>query len=163
MAMTQKEYWDDINGIVESIKEAVKEHGQDPHEALHESIDGHSLIIYYANIPYVFVYTDNIDAIMDQMGEIPSVSSGGTVYDALIPIAYYAVYADVTDKIDFDELEDEDNPRRKKRGKKKAKKRGKKAAKKRGKKAAKKRGKKAPRKNPAKVKGVRSLVSSALK
>ena len=154
--ITEKEYWKEVKDLAKQVEEQVKEYDQDPHDALHETIDGHQWLIYYAYHPWILAHTRNEDAVFDIVGEV----SGDSTSAVLTQIAFYALYQDVSDAIDWDELH-ENNPKHTRPEKPRKKKR-------KGKRAqpyARTRPGGGRRGNPKKkkVSGVRSLVSKALK
>jgi hypothetical protein len=127
--LTHSEYWKEISSIAETlVDEAMDEAKQDydgnnpdfdelkeiaeesiNDSRLHETIDGHQWVIYYAYNLDVIQHSANEDYYSDNFGAeslASSLEQGGL--DALhCHIAFYAMYADVQDNIDnaFDEYE----------------------------------------------------------
>jgi len=70
----ERDYWDDVRGIVEDLEERIKSREvteDDLNDALHESCDGHQSIIYTHQARVGLCCTDNADAYEDEMGEKP--------------------------------------------------------------------------------------------
>ena len=108
--MNSQEYWKEVNGLADSIAcEAMQDCENDRDAAeetiwdtrLHETIDGHQWIIYYSYNLDVIKYSDNADYYSDNFGGqalAGSLEQGGL--DMLhCHIAFWALYADVADKI----------------------------------------------------------------
>lgn len=100
----QKDYYDDVRGLVESIKDEIKdgditsmEHLQD---RLHEDCDGAQRVIYTQQAKLALVFSDNDDAYEQEFGgDMPEWSH----------LAYCAFYRDVQEHLDVEECEDCDN------------------------------------------------------
>lgn len=117
MQITQSQYWVEIQSLAQSIvieaadytdcntpdtfdRDAVLEKIHDT--VLHETIDGHQWVIYYAYNLDVLQYSDNTDYMIDNhgvesAGEILKDSGLSGLHSAL---AFWALYADVADHID---------------------------------------------------------------
>ena len=113
------QYWEEISAIAESIvsetmsecdndREAAEELVQDTR--LHETIDGHQWVIYYAYNLDVIKHSDNDDYYDQNFGAealASSLEQGGL--DMLhCHIAFWCMYADVQEKLSdaFDEYEE---------------------------------------------------------
>ena len=110
MSITCKEYWDEVEGIADAIAcEAMGDNDNDREAAeddindcrLHETIDGHQWVIYYSYNLDVIKHSDNEDYYNDNFGAeslAASLEEGGL--DTLhCHIAFWALYADVQDKL----------------------------------------------------------------
>lgn len=114
--ITQSSYNEEIEGLASNIAEELLEEYETREEAedyvydrIHETIDGHQWVIYYAYNNDVLKYSDNDEAYKDvydneSLGAIVSeqgVDSLGTV------MAYFAMSQDVSEAMDkaFDDLE----------------------------------------------------------
>ena len=108
--MNSQEYWKEVEEIADSIAcEAMADNDNDRDQAeedindrrLHETIDGHQWVIYYSYNLDVIKYSDNENYYSDNFGAeslASSLEQGGL--DTLhCHIAFWALYADVQDKI----------------------------------------------------------------
>jgi len=105
--LTYSEYWTEVSDLAESIaSEAMDQADNDRDDAeeiindtlLHETIDGHQWVIYYAyNLP-VLEYSDNSEYADDNglIGENP-LENGLNSFHTML--AFWAMYADVQDKL----------------------------------------------------------------
>lgn len=106
------DYWDDVRSVVDNAADEI-ENGNittddELSDWLHETIDGHSNIIYTRSNFHVLLYSDNSDAYADEFGEEGMIRDGNVNWPAL---AYAAMLADVRDTIgDFDEFIDQHKP-----------------------------------------------------
>ena len=117
--LTYSEYWTEIQSIADNLvseameacdndREAAEESIQDTR--LHETIDGHQWVIYYAYNLDVIKHSDNDDYYDQNFGAealASSLEQGGL--DVLhCHIAFWCMYADVQDKLSdaFDEYEE---------------------------------------------------------
>lgn len=70
----EKDYWDDVRGIVEDIESRIKSGDiteDNLNDALHEECDGHQRVIYTHQARVGLCCTDNADAYEEEMGEKP--------------------------------------------------------------------------------------------
>ncbi len=109
--LTQTEYWTEVESIASTLADEALDQADDDKDAaleyifdsaLHETIDGHQWIIYtYYNLQ-VINFSDNDDYYDQNFGAESlkaSLEEGGI--DTLhCHIAFWALYADVQDKID---------------------------------------------------------------
>ena len=108
--MNNQEYWAEVNELADTIAcEAMQDCENDREAAeetiwdtrLHETIDSHQWVIYSSYNLDVIKYSDNEDYYSDHFGDdalAHSLKQGGL--DMLhCHIAFWALYADVTDKI----------------------------------------------------------------
>lgn len=117
--MNNQEYWAEVSSLANSITcEAMSDNDDDREAAekdifdsrLHETIDGHQWVIYYSYNLDVIKHSDNEDYYVDNFGSESlehSLKEGGL--DTLhCHIAFWALYADVADRISdaLDEYED---------------------------------------------------------
>ena len=122
--LTYNEYWKEIKSIAdnlvdETMNEAIQDYdGDNPgfeemkeiasetinDSRLHETIDGHQWVIYYAYNLDVIDNSENEDYYADNMGDFSSFDNLNSLHTA---VAYYAMYADVNDSLDtaFDDYE----------------------------------------------------------
>ena len=117
--ITHNEYWTEINSIAaELVSEAMESTDNDKEAAeeeindyrLHETIDGHQWVIYYAYNLDVIGYSDNEDYMSDNFGAealAASLEQGG-LSTLHTHIAYWCMYADVQEQLEnaFDEYEE---------------------------------------------------------
>ena len=116
--ITYSKYWEEINSIAsELVSESMESTDNDRDAAeeeindyrLHEWIDGHQWVIYYAYNDDVRHHSDNEDYLTDNFGnEYAGQIVAESGIDALgTAIAYWCMYADVQDKLSdaFDEYE----------------------------------------------------------
>ena len=114
--MTREEYFEDVESIAQDIVDRMLEeakpdfyevqddfldfndffkgefvYGYDYNEDLHEAVDGSSWIIWTNRHNFVVQNTNNIDA-WTELGELPK-------GDPILGIAFWAMMADVRDKI----------------------------------------------------------------
>ena len=94
--ITYKEYWEEIESLVEMISNEYDLTEVDLYDAIHEVIDSHEWIIYnYYNLQ-VLEHSDNKDYMFEQ--GLADLSNASTIADVLNPCAYWAMYADVSEK-----------------------------------------------------------------
>ena len=118
--ITYNQYWTEISSIAdELVSEAMEstENNRDAAEEeindyrLHEWVDGHQWVIYYAYNDDVRKHSDNEDYLTDNFGnEYAGQIVAESGIDALgTAIAFWCMYADVQDKLSdaFDNYENE--------------------------------------------------------
>lgn len=104
LAMTKKneerEYWQDVKDMADSIMEYAKDEGYPDREAIlehiHESIDGCGRVIYTWKAKMCVIYSENDGAYFDNFGSEGAVSDGGIEWSKL---AYCAFEADVMEEL----------------------------------------------------------------
>jgi superoxide dismutase len=96
-----KDYWDDVRGIAEEMKRAVKDGECDEDtffEHLTEQVDGHQRVIYTHQARVGLCCTDHPDAFEENMGEKP---------ESVEQQMFAALEADVIAMIgDFDQVKE---------------------------------------------------------
>lgn len=111
MNISHTEYWKELEALAGSIaEEAMSECDNDLDDAqemindrlLHETIDGHQWVIYYAYNLAVLQHSDNTDYMIDNLGtesagEVLAEKGLSGLHTAL---AFWALYADVQDKLE---------------------------------------------------------------
>ena len=108
--ITSSQYWNEVQDLAVSIAEdAMSQCDNNREEAeelindslLHETIDGHNWIIYYAYNLDVYQYSENSDYYIDNFGgDDASYVLKEKGLDGLHQaLAYWSLYADVQDKI----------------------------------------------------------------
>jgi hypothetical protein len=108
--LSRTQYVDKINSIATNMAaEALADNDNDIDAArkdiydsrLHETIDGHRWIIYYAYNLDVIRHSDNADAYSDNLGplDMAAVLKERGLDGLHNVIAYYAMYADVSDAL----------------------------------------------------------------
>lgn len=107
--ITQKEYWDEVSTIAKDMIDEMREQKEDhdwAREQVHQTVDGHSWIIYTWAYPYVLIHTRNEDALFDEMGS----QEASSYSDIMQKMAFYALYTDVMAELEekLGELDDED-------------------------------------------------------
>lgn len=105
-------YWRDVRSYAEAVVEAVRDHGQDVEDAIHEAADGSWWVIYTHAAHMVWQYSDAADAIHELGSDW---AAGLDTPESLFPrIAYYAIAQDIRDELDrvgfdLDAEEDEED------------------------------------------------------
>lgn len=116
---TEYEYTKEIEGIAANLVcEAMQDNDNDREAAeeaindhlLHETIDGHQWVIYYAyNMP-VIQFSNNAEYMVDNFGgeAVEAAVKEGGMSGLHTAVAFWAMYADVQEQLDnaFDELEE---------------------------------------------------------
>jgi hypothetical protein len=101
-----------VKSIRDELVDEYKEYGGgvDPNEfvsdRLHEMIDGHQWIIYYGYNTEVLKHTNNEDAYIDNFGEWPADKG---LNDLQMLAAFEAMRQDVSDEIDWDAFEEDED------------------------------------------------------
>ena len=114
--ITSYEYWNEVESLAKSIiADAMAENDNDKDAAmddindsrLHATIDGHQWVIYTAYNLDVYQHSENSDYFIDNFGndEAGAILKDRGLDGLHAVIAFYALYADVQDKIN--ELADE--------------------------------------------------------
>ena len=109
--ITSSQYWNEIQSLAVSIaEEAMAQCDNNRDEAeelindslLHETIDGHQWVIYYAYNLDVYQHSDNPDYYIDNFGgDAAAYVLKEKGLDGLHNVlAFWSLYADVQDKID---------------------------------------------------------------
>tara|TARA_R110000803_G_scaffold183400_1_gene245743 strand:- start:183 stop:554 length:372 start_codon:yes stop_codon:yes gene_type:complete len=109
--MNNQEYYLEINNIAESIvDDAMEQKDNDRSEAeefindslLHEVVDGHQWIIYYAYNLDVIGHSNNDEYMIDNFGgeSLEASLKDGGLNGLHTAIAFWAMYADVQELID---------------------------------------------------------------
>ena len=106
--MDEKEYWAAIDRVAEDFSEAVSNGEIDStdagHDWLNEYLDCHEYVIYTWKAVCVGVHTSNRNAILDQGLDDGSLVKDGRINYELV--AYFAMQADATDRIDWDKIQE---------------------------------------------------------
>ena len=108
--ITSAQYWNEVQSLAVIIAEdAMSYCGNNREEAeelindslLHETIDGHQWVIYYAYNLDVYQYSDNSDYYIDNFGgdDAAYVLKEKGLDGLHQVLAYWSLYADVQDKI----------------------------------------------------------------
>ena len=108
--ITSSQYWNEVQSIAVSIAEDAMSYCDNNREdaeeliidsLLHETIDGHQWVIYYAYNRDVYQYSDNSDYYIDNFeGDDAAFVLKEKGLDGLHQVlAYWSLYADVQDKI----------------------------------------------------------------
>ena len=100
--VVERDYWDDVRGVVEECKRAVKDgevsDDSELSDYLHQSIDGTQRVIYTHQARVGMACTDNADAWQECGDSLPDVSVQ----------MFWAMQADVQDRLEsFDEIKAE--------------------------------------------------------
>lgn len=117
--ITSVQYYNEVSSLAYTIAEEAMDQSDNDRSAaedlindslLHETIDGHQWIIYYAYNLDVYQHSDNSDYLVDNFGNeeagyILKEKGMDSLHQAL---AFWALYADVQEKISnaLDEIED---------------------------------------------------------
>lgn len=117
--ITSAQYYNEVESLAKTIAEEAMEQSDNDRSAaeelindslLHETIDGHQWIIYYAYNMDVYQHSDNSDYLIDSFGneEAGSVLQEKGLNGLHQALAFWALYADVQDKISdaLEEIED---------------------------------------------------------
>ena len=102
--ITAQAYADEIEALAKSITAESREHGQDIHDALHETIDGHQWVNNHCHMQ-VLQHSDHENEMWEQGCAPEKVQA---IHDVLMPATYFAMRADVAAHADFDADPDED-------------------------------------------------------
>ena len=95
----EQDYWKFIRSMAEDV---LEEAGQwDYTDTLHEYVDGCEYVIYYGKMLRALIYSDNTEAIDDCSGQ-PG------FWEFIQRATYYAVLADVEERINLIKEETED-------------------------------------------------------
>ena len=108
--ITSSQYWNEIQSLAVTIAEEAMLHcdnNRDEAEELindsllHETIDGHQWIIYYAYNLDVYQYSDNSDYYIENFGsdDAAHVLKENGLNGLHQALAFWSLYADVQDKI----------------------------------------------------------------
>lgn len=116
---SQYDYYQQINAIArELVSEAMEQSENDREQAeelindtlLHETIDGHEWVIYYAYNLDVIKYSDNEDYMEQNFGneEAGTILAEKGLNGLHTAIAFWCMYADVQERLEtaFNEFED---------------------------------------------------------
>ena len=101
--ITPSQYWREIADLAADISAEAKAEQRTIGEVLHEWIDGHKWVIYYANNLPVLQHTSNPEALIDAVGAEAAgheLKVGGLtgLHTAL---AYFAITEDVQNHAEF--------------------------------------------------------------
>ena len=107
--ITEKEYWTEIESIAKNLIEEALDQSDSKEEAeelindslLHQTIDGHQWVIYYAYNDDVIAYSNNDDYFIDNFGqeEAGELLKNRGLLDLHTAIAFWALYADVQNEL----------------------------------------------------------------
>lgn len=106
LSIIQRDYWNVVDGITDNLRDAVK-NGEvsdvDGAETwLHETVDGHQYVIYTHLNFRVLQFSDNRDALSDELGAELLLKDGDVNWAGM---TYMALLADVRDRLgDLDDL-----------------------------------------------------------
>lgn len=102
MSITYQEYREEVCRIAQDVIEEASEYGQDVHDVVHETVDGHQWIIYYAYNEDVLKHADNPDAWEDCYNNegIGQVVVDQGMQGARAVQAYFALSRDVNEQVD---------------------------------------------------------------
>ena len=92
--ITQSTYYREITDLAKQCRAEAREYGRDVSEVIHETVDGHSWIIYTRHNLAVLQYSDHEDA-AEEMGGLEDVLRSGGVSGLLTYLACAAMMADV--------------------------------------------------------------------
>ena len=104
MTIHSSEYWTEVKALADGIIEDAIEQTDNLDDAeelindsmLHETIDGHQWISYYSYNLDIIRHSDNEDYYIDNIGDFASFDSLLSLHQA---VAFYALYADVSEQI----------------------------------------------------------------
>lgn len=115
--ITSAQYWNEVNSLAQMIaEEAMQQADNDRSDAeelindslLHETIDGHQWIIYYAYNLDVYQHSDNSSYMIDNIGGASEILEEKGLNGLHCALAFWALYADVQEKI-ADALDEVEN------------------------------------------------------
>ena len=109
--ITSSQYWNEVQSLANSIAEDAMSYCDNNREEaeelindslLHETIDGHEWIIYYAYNLDVYQYSENSDYYIDNFGgdDAAYVLKEKGLDGLHQALAFWALYADVQDKME---------------------------------------------------------------
>jgi hypothetical protein len=100
-SVLRADYWSDVRGVAEDLKKRLDEGDftdrDDFMEALDETVDGHSRVIYTFEAQQCLLYSENDGAYAEEMGEAGMVKDGCINWSVL---AYFAFRADIIEHLD---------------------------------------------------------------
>lgn len=106
-SILRADYWSDVRGIADSVREAIKDgevtDDSELSDRIWEECDGSARIIYTARAMEVLLISDNADAYVEEMGSLEDVANGDSIRWEVL--AFYAFCQDVQEEIgtiDFD-------------------------------------------------------------
>ena len=91
LLVSSSEYWKEV----ESVAQQAVEDGDDTGEVVFELLDGHNFLIYTGKAFAVLWWSENEEALFDELGE----ETFDTWSGAIESMAYYAMRADVFDRM----------------------------------------------------------------
>lgn len=99
--LSYQEYREEVRRIAEDAIEEANEYGQDVHDVVHETVDGHQWIIYYAYNDSVLAHSENADAWEDCYAaeDIGQLVVDRGMDGARTVQAYFALHDDVTNEV----------------------------------------------------------------
>lgn len=107
--LTYRDYWNNVDGIVEDALEIGKESGDedDVYQSIEESVDGNYWVIYTHAAAQGLIFSDNEDALFDvtDLGDVDGYS------DVMTKLMYWALRQDVMDRLPSDwqeQIQEED-------------------------------------------------------
>ena len=104
---TEKEYWDEVAELAETVTEEARDDEREIYEVLHETIDSHQFVIYTRQAQEVLAISPNDGAYIDNYGSQGMTENGALNWSAL---AFTAMEADVMAHENFNaDPEEEDD------------------------------------------------------
>ena len=100
-SFSNQEYWDAVNHIAEECINEVFEFGTDLYDAVHQSLDGHQFIIYYAHHDAVIKHSANSDCWEYWLSreDIAQLVVDQGIDGARSDQAFFAMFEDVNDAV----------------------------------------------------------------
>lgn len=93
------EYWTEIASLAKEVPEQAREEDADVYDRLHEFLDSHQWVIYYAYHFDVLKHTQNEDAIFEAGFDLSGIESLGAL---TTPATFYAMMQDVLEHSDWE-------------------------------------------------------------
>lgn len=109
LRVLQKDYWDDVRGIIEDCKDAIEsgeiKTDEDLDRYLWETVDGCGRVIYTGEAMLGLRFSENDGAYLEEYGTDGAVENGQLNWSRLM---FAALMADVREHPDFPTLEPEE-------------------------------------------------------
>lgn len=106
----EMDYRESCRAIAADAIRTAQREGVDEQDAIHESVDGSEWVIYHGRARAVCQWSQNEDAIVDQMGS-DAFAGAVSLQECITRAAYWAMLADVQDVLEEvrEELQAEDD------------------------------------------------------
>lgn len=103
--LSRHEYWAEVENIAKSVTEEARDEEREIGEVLHDYVDSHQWVIYYAYNMQVLQLSDHENEMWEQGLQPTKVDS---IWNILTPAAFCALYADVANHEAYDAEPEDD-------------------------------------------------------